>query len=417
MKKTFTFFVILTILTLGFTVCGNQDENHNIGTDYNGTILEINNQSSYNLLQVNYSGVDFGTVASNSIISKNVPEGNQRIFFRLESPAGNFNCRTNDPIICKYGETKEFVIINNTLIENIENGVVESIRNIITVPASMELSQNGIIINQLEEFRFGTILISENSQIIFTIKNTGGENLIIQSVNGRLVNLENDSQNNFSITQPSLSTILPNDTTTFRIIFNPKIAENNLTTNVKMKTNVQDKNDFLFTVKGNGKDYYTIGDEGPAGGIIFYDAGTVVNGWRFLETAPSITETTAAWGGNGNNVSGTQTELGTGKQNTDVIVIWLGLFGGTGKAAQICNDMVYKGYNDWFLPSKDELALMYENLKQKGLGAFGNGNYWSSSQYYENVAYGINFSNGSVSYGNKNIYGDSYYTVRAIRAF
>jgi hypothetical protein len=415
MKKAIIF--VLTILTLSFAGCGNPVENNNSENGPGDTVLTINNQSSYDLLQLSYAGIDFGTIASNNLISKNVPEGTDRISFHLENSTGNVYCRTFDAITCNKAENREFVIINNSLVENMDNGEIDSIRNISILPASFELRQDGILISQQGEFKFGSILLGNTSQIIFAITNTGGENLIIQSVNGRLVNLENDAQNNFTVTQPSLSTIMPDGTTTFRITFNPKIAENNLSTIVNIKTNIRNNSDFSFTVRGNGKAYYVIGDEGPAGGLIFYDAVEVVNGWRYLEAAPSITERTASWGGNGSNVAGTQTAFGTGKQNTDIIVIWLGLFGGTGKAAQICNDMVYKGYNDWFLPSRGELDLVYKNLKQNGFGEFANGNYWSSSQYYENVAYGINFSDGRVSYGNKNTYGDSYYIVRAIRAF
>ena len=32
---------------------------------------------------------------------------------------------------------------------------------------------------------------------------------------------------------------------------------------------------------------YAIGDEGPAGGIIFYDKGEYSDGWRYLEAAPA----------------------------------------------------------------------------------------------------------------------------------
>jgi len=419
MKNKIT--LILIILIICFAGCENHDENNiieNNNKDNNSTdtILTINNQSSYNLLKLNYAGVNFGTIASNNLVSKNVPEEIQKISFSLESQAGNFNCITNNIISSVKGKNTEFVITNNTLVENIDNGVIDTIRNISTLAASFQLKQDSIEINQNDEFKFGSILVGNTSQIIFSINNKGGENLIIQSVNGRLVNPENDVHNNFTITQPSLSTILPDGTTTFRITFNPKIAENNLFAVINIKTNSRN-NDFSFIVKGNGKEYYAIGDEGPAGGFIFYDSGETINGWRYLEAAPSTTEKTATWGGEGSNVAGTQKEVGAGKQNTDIIVIWLSLFGGTGKAAQICNDLVYKGYSDWFLPSLDELDLMYNNLKQIDIGGFLNDNYWSSSQYYENVAYGVNFSNGSVSYGYKNLYSDTRYKVRAVRAF
>ena len=32
---------------------------------------------------------------------------------------------------------------------------------------------------------------------------------------------------------------------------------------------------------------YKIGDEGPAGGVIFYDKGEYSDGWRYLEAAPA----------------------------------------------------------------------------------------------------------------------------------
>jgi hypothetical protein len=70
------------------------------------------------------------------------------------------------------------------------------------------------------------------------------------------------------------------------------------------------------------------------------------------------------------NVNGTSTAWGFGKANTQAIVRVLSDSGETGRAAQICVNMGYGGFKDWFLPSKDELNLMYKNLKQKGLGGF-----------------------------------------------
>jgi TolB-like protein len=123
---------------------------------------------------------------------------------------------------------------------------------------------------------------------------------------------------------------------------------------------------------------YKVGDFGPAGGWIFYDKGRITSGWRYLEAAPSETEFTAPWGAYEKTVGGTATGIGTGKRNTEVIVNYLRGIGESGRAAQLCDSLVAEGYDDWFLPSKDELNLMYTNLKAKGKGEFGNGYYWSS---------------------------------------
>ena len=76
------------------------------------------------------------------------------------------------------------------------------------------------------------------------------------------------------------------------------------------------------------------------------------------------------------------------------------------------------GYNDWFLPSKDELHLMYLNLAMRGLGSFKDGWYWASSQYGTNNAYVERFSDGNQGSGG---YDPGRKTnssnVRAVRAF
>ena len=48
-------------------------------------------------------------------------------------------------------------------------------------------------------------------------------------------------------------------------------------------------------------------------------------------------------------------------------------------SAKLCQDYESNGYSDWFLPSRDELKLMYINLKVQGLGGFSKDRYWSSS--------------------------------------
>jgi hypothetical protein len=163
-----------------------------------------------------------------------------------------------------------------------------------------------------------------------------------------------------------------------------------------------------------------VGDTGPAGGITFYDAGALINGFRYLEAAPVAVEVTAEWGAYGINIAGTQTAVGTGKQNTMLIVAALNQAGETGKAAQICDTLVYNGFNDWFLPSGDELDYIYKNLKEKGLGGFGNGEYWSSSQvnnsFSEYYAWFQHFNTSSFGFRDYTYKNETKY-VRAVRAF
>ncbi len=69
--------------------------------------------------------------------------------------------------------------------------------------------------------------------------------------------------------------------------------------------------------------------------------------------------------------------VGTGYQNTTDIVLGCPE---EGIAARLCYDLEMNGYSDWFLPSIDELLLMYTNLHSKGSGSFDDHFYWSSTQ-------------------------------------
>jgi hypothetical protein len=159
---------------------------------------------------------------------------------------------------------------------------------------------------------------------------------------------------------------------------------------------------------------YKIGDIGPAGGFIFCDKGIYTDGWRYLEAAPAGAEFTAQLGAYEKEVSNTMTAVGFGKQNTKLIVDRLRALGETNKAAQVCAALDINGYKDWFLPSKDELNLMYTNLKQKGLGGFSNSSYWSSSLGDVYEPWGQDFSSGYQGI----VDGWSFTLfVRAVRAF
>jgi hypothetical protein len=181
---------------------------------------------------------------------------------------------------------------------------------------------------------------------------------------------------------------------------------------------------------------YTVGDTGPGGGKIFYVAATPFACGptgelmcTYLEAAPSVwntgSEPTRTWAQV--NLQGlvvspetaTATAIGWGYRNTRAIV----LQGNTNTAASAAaladsyNVTVSNVlYDDWFLPSKDELNALY--LQRALVGGFveSNNDYWSSSENTElsppRAWYQV-FSDGYQDRAGK--YATAY--VRPIRAF
>jgi hypothetical protein len=167
---------------------------------------------------------------------------------------------------------------------------------------------------------------------------------------------------------------------------------------------------------------YRVGDKGPAGGTIFYVNLSATDGWRYLEAAPASTEQKVAWSSAGADVKGTNVDIGTGKQNTQAIVNHSLNTGENCRAAMLCDNLVSGGYDDWFLPSKGELNLMFIYLKEAGIGGFKEDWYWSSSASGNyNGAWAQRFSNGEQEGSGYNSGYDGQkskeHLVRAIRQF
>ncbi|MDR1786408.1 MAG: Ig-like domain-containing protein [Spirochaetaceae bacterium] len=158
---------------------------------------------------------------------------------------------------------------------------------------------------------------------------------------------------------------------------------------------------------------FSIGDTGPAGGIIFYMdvEGFTVNGvtCHYLEAAPEDVPGTYTWGEYGIDCS-TETLVGTGAANTAALTA--ADHGHDHPAAKACADYSYGGWDDWFLPSKDEMNLhLYPN--RDIIGSFGADYwYWSSSQYGDYDAWVRDF-NGEMW----NELKSSEHHCRAVRAF
>jgi DUF1680 family protein len=163
---------------------------------------------------------------------------------------------------------------------------------------------------------------------------------------------------------------------------------------------------------------YAPGDVGPAGGFIFYvNPNFAADGWRYLEAAPFDQSAGAKWGCFRTPINGARgMAIGTGKQNT---LDMLAACAEPGTAAHLCANLNVNGVRGWFLPSRDELAMMYRNLRATGAADFrdaglvDNVQYWSSSQQTTDMANHIDFADlGRLHYDDK----DFPRRVRAVRA-
>ena len=154
-----------------------------------------------------------------------------------------------------------------------------------------------------------------------------------------------------------------------------------------------------------------IGDTGPGGGIVFYDAGSRQPWGRYLEAAPSSTEVVGmTWKKmtvtdrrrplyrDSNGVSARLQRvksklIGMGQINTSAVVK---NYGSGNYAARYADKLVVNGRDDWFLPSEDELQQMYEVMQTADvpIDPLKKSFYWSSSEYDYDNAWTVNFKDG-----------------------
>jgi TolB-like protein len=130
-----------------------------------------------------------------------------------------------------------------------------------------------------------------------------------------------------------------------------------------------------ITTRGITKISFTrlgVGDIGPGGGIIFFAEGR-----EYMEVSRI---------------------LGTGNWSS---------------ALSTARNHRGGGYTDWRLPTKEELNLIYQNLRAKNIGNLGDSWHWSSSENDSSNAWSQRFSDGSQGYS----YKTNTNSVRAVRAF
>jgi len=117
-------------------------------------------------------------------------------------------------------------------------------------------------------------------------------------------------------------------------------------------------------------------------------------------------------GGSPYNTGARGTAIGTGKANSDLLSAHPRA---KDHAVKYCNDLIVGPYEDWYLPSEQELYTMY--LNRFAIGNFATKTYWSSSEVTGSHDYDtarcVRFSDGGIFSRLKN----NAYVVRAIRMY
>ena len=123
------------------------------------------------------------------------------------------------------------------------------------------------------------------------------------------------------------------------------------------------------------------------GGIVFY-----ANGSGSGLISPSGFQYICTWGCAGTSITGS-TSLTNGASNTSAIVV-----GCSDRpiAASVCDTLTLNGFDDWYLPAKDQLNTLYQ--QRNLVGGFNTSfmfKYWSSTEYNANSSWCQSFSDGS----------------------
>ena len=153
------------------------------------------------------------------------------------------------------------------------------------------------------------------------------------------------------------------------------------------------------------------------GGVIFW-IDPASNNSSGLVVAVSNQFYSGTWGCTGTLTGATGTAIGTGAANTAAIVS--SGCATSGSVIELISNLNLNGYDDWFLPSEDELTEIYPNISIVNATTIANGGqvtsqfHWSSTEINTTAATLVNLTTGVIGGSGKD---GNIYFAKPVRAW
>ena len=259
MKK---FFVVSAILALVFAGCDGSSTTK-------APSFTIDNQSSYILTNVMFSGVTFSAAGSNDLpistpITKEFTTGNEAGYITFTRKDTGINLRTIDYV--SLANRDSFIFTNNTMVEEQGNlGNTNTLGQINFIPnAAVVIQYENNLIQQNGLLNAGEALIGLSKQIIVTIRNTGTAAL---TINTEEITISGDETSVFTITTNPSGTITVESSSQLIIEFKPmQQGEHNAI--LRIPTNDNTRNPIVVYLQATAIQSDVNWDNEPGGEII-----------------------------------------------------------------------------------------------------------------------------------------------------
>jgi len=340
-------FIAITII---FTSCGNDD-------DAPTPILTTNQINVQDLIVAIDENPTNGQIVDTVEATQTVGGGTISFSINSQTPAGALNI---DP------STGELTVADATLFDFETNPVITATVEVVGAVNTGIVTINLNNINELSIQNFDTTFDENptNGQSIGTVQATGDGNLSFsissQTPVGAL-NI-NASTGELTVADAALFDYETNVVITADISVDNSVSTVAATASIDLN-NINELGDFNH------------------GGVVFWIDPT--DDTHGLVCALD-NQMTAAWGCSGVVTGATGTVIGTGETNTATIV---SAGCATGGAAEIVSNLNLNGYNDWFLPSVDEMNEISTNYQtyisptiQANGGSALFGTVWTSTE-------------------------------------